>query len=80
MFPPSPYQVQDTPQATPLVKVGEEDMKDVSEMSEVFQVHGLSACPIDSFNARVRSPRYHKSSPGSRVPQPVWATSLFYLR
>ena len=39
LFPPLPCQVQDIPQAAPLVKVSEEDMRDVSEMAYVLQIH-----------------------------------------
>jgi len=38
LFPPLPYQAQDVPQAAPLIKVSEEDMKDVSEIAGVFQI------------------------------------------
>jgi len=38
VFPSLPYQVQDTPQTVPLVKVCEEDM-DVSEMANVSRIH-----------------------------------------
>lgn len=37
LFPPLSYQVQDT-QAVPLIKVREEDMKDVREVVRVFQI------------------------------------------
>jgi len=38
-FPSFPDQVQDTPQTAPLVKVREEDLKDVSEMVNLFRIH-----------------------------------------
>lgn len=36
-FPPLLYQVEDVPQDEPLVKVSEEDMKDVSEVASVLK-------------------------------------------
>ena len=39
LFPPASRRVQDVPQTTPLIKVREEDMKDVSDMACVFQLH-----------------------------------------
>ena len=36
-FPPLPHEVKDTPQAAPLVRVSEEDMKNVSE---IFGLNG----------------------------------------
>ena len=56
MFSSSPYQVQDIPQVAPLVKVSEEDMKEVSGMSSTFRTRRLSKRAIDPFHARVRSP------------------------
>ena len=38
-FPPLPRQVQDVPHAEPLVKVSDEEMKDVSETAGVFQTY-----------------------------------------
>ena len=38
-FPSLPSQVQDTPQAEPLIKIREEDMKDVSYMVGMFRVY-----------------------------------------
>ena len=37
-FPPLPYQVEDVPQDEPLVKVSDEDMKDVSDIAHVLKV------------------------------------------
>ena len=39
LFPPLSHQAYNVPQATPLIKVCEEDMKDVSEAVDVFQSH-----------------------------------------
>jgi len=39
VFPSLPYQIRDIPQAMPLVKVREEDLKDVSETAGVFRIH-----------------------------------------
>ena len=50
-FPPSPYKVQGF---TSLVEVSEEDRKNVSEMTGIFQIR-LSSCAIDLFHACVRS-------------------------
>ena len=36
MFPLLPYWIQDLPQTAPLVKVSEEDMKDVSEIGVIL--------------------------------------------
>ena len=41
VFPVSSCRVQDTPQTTPLVKICEEDMQDVSKMARVFRIHCL---------------------------------------
>ena len=55
-FPPLPPQVEDIPQDD-LLKVREEDIKNVSEMID-WRVSNIltSACIIGSLHARVRSP------------------------
>jgi len=55
LFPPLPYQVQDAPQTTPLVKVREEDLSNVSEMANWSVPNITSSCATDPFHARVRS-------------------------
>jgi hypothetical protein len=56
LFSSSPYQVQDIPQVAPLVKVSEEDMKEVSGMASMFRMRWLSTRATDPLYARVRSP------------------------
>jgi len=53
-FPPLPHQVQGIPQTTPLVKVREEDLNNVSEMAGWSVSNITSACALDLFHARVR--------------------------
>lgn len=56
MFPPLSHQIQSIPSTPTFVKVREEDMKNVSEMTGRRVPNVLSSRAIDPFHTRVRSP------------------------
>ena len=65
-FPSLPYLVEDLPPAAPLVKVSEEDMKDVSEIGIVSKTV-TKYMRTDPFHACVRPSRHHLSSHNSYI-------------
>ena len=65
-FPSLPYLVEDLPPAAPLVKVSEEDMKDVSEIDIVSKTVAKYMC-TDPFHACVPPSRHHRSSHNSYI-------------
>lgn len=75
-FPPSPLRVRDIPQATPLVKVCEEDMKDVSELTDMCLMHWLNAYAIDPFHACV-CPFQRQTS--SQLTQQITSLEKFFM-